>query len=301
VAGWSLDPLVLASIGLVGLAYARRARTLARRGRPVSTARRASFYAGLALLLVALASPIDTIGERRLFWVHMSQHLLIGDLAPLLLVLGLDRALLRPLLALPGIGRLRALAHPLPALAVWTLALCVWHLPVLYEAALAHDGVHVLEHQCFLVGGLLMWAAVVEPLPGPAWFGSGWKAAYVLVVRTISGALASAFIWSGRLFYPDHYRSLADQAAGGALMLVEGSVVTLVVFAWLFLRWSREAELRQSLEEAGHGPLAAARAARYRRSALAMSAAPRGGPPARRRSGPGRPARPPGAPGRSGG
>ena len=300
VDGWNVDPLVLVSLGLVGLAYERRDRTLARRGRPVRAARRASFYAGLGLLLATLVSPIDTIGEERLFWVHMTQHLLLGDLAPLLIVLGLDRALLRPLLALPGVGRLRALAHPLPALALWTLNLCLWHLPALYQAALAHPGVHVLEHQCFFAAGFLMWAAVVEPLPGPAWFGSAWKAAYVLVVRTIAAVVASAFIWSGRPFYPERYRSLDDQAIGGALMFIEGSLVTLVAFAWLFLRFTREAELRQSLEERGHGPVASARAARYRRSELAMRAALPAGPPpqpppARARSG-----RPPAARGTPG-
>jgi putative membrane protein len=300
---WNVDPLVLASLALVSLAYGRRARTLARRGRPVSVARKASFYAGMALLLTALVSPIDTIGEERLFWVHMTQHLLLGDLAPLLIVLGLDRGLLRPLLALPGIDRLRALAHPVPALALWSLNLCLWHLPALYQAALAHDAVHALEHQCFFAAGLLMWAAVIEPLPGPAWFGSAWKAAYVLTVRTIAAVVASAFIWSGSLFYPDRYSSLHDQAIGGALMFVEGSVVTLVVFVWLFLRWTREAELRQSLEDLGHEPRAAARAARYGRSALAAArpAAPSAGPPpppppARARSAP-----PPGARGTLGG
>jgi putative membrane protein len=300
---WNPDPLLLASLALVGLAYGRRARTLARRGRPVSSARQASFYAGLAVLLAALVSPIDTIGEERLFWVHMTQHLLLGDLAPLLLVLGLDRGLLRPLLALPGIGRLRALAHPLPALALWTLNLFLWHLPALYQAAVAHGAMHALEHQCFLAAGLLMWAAVVEPLPGPAWFGSAWKAAYVLAVRTIAAVVASAFIWSGRPFYPDHYRSLHDQAIGGALMFVEGSVVTLVVFAWLFLRWAREAELRQSLEDLGHDPRAAARAARYGRSALAGArpAAPSAGPPPRPPPARARSAPHPGARGTAGG
>ena len=168
---------------LGALAYAVRARTLARRGRPVAAWRQASFFASLVVVGVALLSPIDLIGEERLFWVHMVQHLLLGDLAALLVVLGLDGAILRPLLALPLVRHLRVLAHPLVALPLWIVNLFAWHLPAAYEAALAHAPVHALEHCLFFATGALMWAAVVEPLPGPGWFGSGWKAAYVLVVR----------------------------------------------------------------------------------------------------------------------
>jgi putative membrane protein len=206
----------------------------------------------------------------------MSQHLLLGDVAPLLIVLGLDGAILRPLLAFPPVRRLRFLAHPAVALPLWMLNLYVWHLPALYEGALAHDGLHALQHQLFFVTGALMWAAVVEPLPGPAWFGAGWKAVYVLVVRTAAAGLANVFIWAGHPLYDSYapgeraagISPLTDQTIGGSIMLVEGAVVTLVVFAWLFLRWTREAELRQGLVDAGAAPGAAARAARYGRSAL---------------------------------
>ncbi|MFL5866250.1 MAG: cytochrome c oxidase assembly protein, partial [Thermoleophilaceae bacterium] len=141
-----LAPLVLSA-----LLYARRASTLARRGRPVPVARQLWFATGLGLLAVALATPIDTIGEERLFWVHMVQHLLIGDLAAFCVVKGLSGPLLRPLLALRGVGRLRVLAHPLVALPVWAINLYLWHLPALYQAALRHSGLHALEHSLFFV------------------------------------------------------------------------------------------------------------------------------------------------------
>ncbi len=277
---WSLDPLQLIPLAAVALCYGRRARTLVRRGRPVPRGRKAWFFAGLALLLLALLSPIDTVGEERLFWVHMVQHLLLGDLAPLAIVLGLNGAILRPLLAVPVVRRLRVLAHPLVALPLWTLNLYLWHLPALYQSALSHDAVHALEHELFLFMGALMWAGVVEPLPGPAWFGRGWKAVYVLVVRSLGAALANVFIWAGAPLYPSYAAGerlagispSSDQVIGGSIMFVEGSVVTVVVFGWLFLGWTREAEVRQTLEDRGHDPLTAARAARYGRSELARSA-----------------------------
>jgi putative membrane protein len=280
--GWTLDPLQLAAPLVLAAGYAFRARELASRSRGLPAARQTAFYAGILILVLAVVSPVDTVGEERLFWVHMTQHLMLGDLAPLLIVIGMSGPMLRPLLAVSWIRRLRGLAHPLVALPLWTVNLYVWHLASLYDAALAHAAVHALEHLLFFSTGALMWAAVIEPLPGPAWFGNGWKAVYVLAVRTIQGILANVFLWSGHAFYgryaagerAEGMSPHTDQAIGGGIMLVEGAIVTLAVFAWLFLRWTREAELRQELVDGGHPPAVAGRAARYGRSALARR--PRG-------------------------
>jgi cytochrome c oxidase assembly factor CtaG len=99
-------------------------------------------------------------------------------------------------------------------------------------------------------------------------------------VRTAGAGLANVFIWAGHPFYGAYapgeraagIAPLTDQTIGGSIMLVEGAVVTLAAFAWLFLRWTGEAELRQGLVDAGAPPGAAARAARYGRSALAVRA-----------------------------
>ena len=279
--GLATEALQVAVLSLAAVAYARRAGTLRRRGRAVSLARQVWFFGGLLILVLALASPIHTLGEERLFYAHMVQHLLIGDLAALAIVLGLNGPLLRPILALSLLRHLRVLAHPLVALPLWTVNLFVWHVPDLYQAALAQGAVHALQHGLFFTTGALMWAAVVEPLPGPVWFGTGPKALYVLVVRTAGAVLASVFIWAARPFYPWYAAGEArsglspvtDQTIGGLIMFVEGSVVTLVAFGWLFLRWVREAELRQRLMDSGHDRQTAARAARYGRSALARSGA----------------------------
>lgn len=272
-AGWTALPLFNV-VALVAVAYLLRARGLAAAGRPVAGWRQGCFLAGLAVLLVALLSPVDGAGEH-VFWAHMVQHLLLIDAAALLLLLGLSGPLLRPLLALPGVGRLRALANPLLALALWALVLYAWHLPALYEAALFSEPLHYLEHLSFLAAGLALWAAVLEPLPGPAWFGAGAKAAYILVVRALGAILASAFIWAGEPLYPGYAAGrrewaiapLTDQAIAGAIMFVESAVVTLAVFAWLFLRWTREAELRQTLLDSGAGARVASRTARFGRRA----------------------------------
>jgi cytochrome c oxidase assembly factor CtaG len=227
----------------------------------------------LVLLLLAVASPIAEIGETELFSVHMTQHLLLGDLAPLCLLAGLTGPLLRPLLALPGVLRLRVLANPLVAFPIWSANLIICHLPVLYEAALGSSLVHALEHVAFFSAGIVLWLPVLETLPAPEWFGTGAKLAYIVGVRLVATIVGNVFIWGGSPYYDtyrtgDDYLGLspsADQSLAGSLMMLEGSIVTVVAIAWLFLRMAQEGEVRQELIEQGHDPRVVRRAVRYRR------------------------------------
>jgi putative membrane protein len=271
---WNFDPLEISVLALVGALYWRRARTLARRGRTVPRPRLAAFAAGLLTLFFALGSPIDTIGEERLFSVHMLQHLLLGDVGALLLVLGLDGRLLRPLLRVRIVHRLRVLAHPLIALPLWAANFSLWHLPALFDAALRNDLIHALQHTTFVVFGMLMWAALIEPLPGPAWFTAAWKIPYVLGMWLVMLVLSQVFIWSNHLYYAPYAHDatlwglshLGDQKAGGGVMLVESMFTMLPALVWVLLQVLRESEARQQLVDAGIAPAAAARAARYGRA-----------------------------------
>ncbi len=270
---WSFEPLQLVPLALGGLLYAKRARTLTRRGTPVAAWRYFLFSLGMALVVVALVSPIATLGEEESFAFHMVQHLLLGDLAPLCIVAGLTGPLLRRLLSVRAIRALRFLAHPLVALPLWTLNLYVWHLPYFWEAALRHESIHALEHACFFTAGAIMWAAVVELLPGPEWFGTGAKMGYVLVVRLVSTVLGNVLIWAGTPFYtlyeqadrPWGLSAESDQGIAGAVMMIEGSLVTIGALAWLFLRLAQESELRQQLLERGLDARTVRRAVRYGR------------------------------------
>jgi cytochrome c oxidase assembly factor CtaG len=270
---WTFDPLQLAPIVLVGIAYAVRARTLARRGQPVPAWRVALFTLGLALLVVAVASPIDRIGEEELFAFHMGQHLLIGDLAPLCILAGLTGSLLRPILALPGVMRLKVLANPFVALPIWTANLVLWHLPFLYEGAVENSALHAVEHTAFFSAGIVLWLPVLETLPAPEWFGTGAKLAYIVCVRLVATVVGNVFVWAGSAFYDvyadgDAFLGLspsADQGLAGSLMMLEGSIVTVVALAWLFLRMAQEGEVRQELIEKGVDERTARRAVRYRR------------------------------------
>jgi len=269
---WTFDPIQLTGLALLGFLYYRRVATLAARGVPVDAWRRWSYGAGLGLLFFVLASPVDALGEKQFLFMHMIQHIVIGDLAPLLMVAGLTGPILRPLLALPYVGRLRVLGHPLIALPLWAFNLYIWHLPALYEAALHHDAIHALEHTLFFACGALFWAAVLEPLPGPAWFGSGAKLLYIVVARVVGMVLANVMLWSSGVFYSTYDHAArwgitpqSDQGIAGSVMMIVDSIVTISAIAWLFLNLAGESELRQRLIEEGHDPAIATRAVRYGR------------------------------------
>ena len=271
---WSFEPLQIVPTVVVAALYLRRARTLARRGQPVPRWRQVSFWTGIGLVVVALNSPVDSLGEEHFFFMHMLQHVIIGDLAPLCFVVGMTGPILRPVLALPTVDRLRVLTHPLVALPVWAVNLYIWHIPYLYDAALHHNAVHALEHFLFFTCGSLMWAPVVETLPAPEWFGTGMKLGYIALVRVIETILGNVFIWSSSVFYPWYVHAhpkwgigaVHDQNLAGAVMMIEGSFVTLGALVWLFLRLAAEGELRQQLIEQGFDATQVARAVRYGRA-----------------------------------
>jgi putative membrane protein len=270
---WTFDPAALLLLGASGFFYYRRAATLAARGTPVERWRRLVFALGLVLAFLAVSSPIHALGEQQFFFVHMIQHILLGDLAPLCMVAGLTGPILRPVLALPAVMRLRFLTHPLVAFPVWAANLLLWHLPFAYQGALHHSAVHAVQHLLFFTCGALMWAPVVEVLPGPAWFGTGAKLGYIVAVRLVETVLANVFIWSNGAFYRYYEHPVerwgisphADQGIAGGVMLLEGSLVTLAALGWLFLRWARESEERQQLLDSGVDSRVAARAVRYGR------------------------------------
>jgi putative membrane protein len=246
-------PIELLPILIPALLYAWRAAHLAQRGRPVPLWRQVSFAAGLLTIALSLIGLGEISDE--LLWGHMVEHLLIGDLAAIFLVLGLTRPLLQPILAIRPFDRLRVLAHPLVALPLWAIDLYVWHIPALYERTLSSPPLHALEHVMFIFFGCLMWMPVLGPLPKPAWFNAGWKVVYVIGVRFVGTLLGNVLIWSGTIFYPvyesgdaaHNISPLTDQGIAGAIMMGEGMLVTLAVLAWAFLKWAADTTERQRL------------------------------------------------------
>lgn len=249
-----LAPAQLLPIVAFGALYGRRAHTLAGGPHRVPGWRQACFYSGLGVILVTLVSPLGHLSDE-LLAAHMVEHLLMADIGALLLVLGLTGPLIAPIMRIRVFDRLRILTHPLVALPLWAADLYIWHLPVLYQAALRHEGVHALEHLMFVACGANMWMCLFGPLPKPSWFGNLGRLVYIISVRLLGAVLGNVFLWSGTMFYPFyrggdaywHVSSVADQNLAGAVMMVEGSILTVCLFAWLFMRAAREGEERQQL------------------------------------------------------
>ena len=257
---------------IAGLLYAKRASVLAARGRPVPVWRQLCFAAGLLTILAAVMPPIGSLADDLVIG-HMVEHLMLGDIAALLLVLGLTGPLLQPLLGLPVLRHLRVLVNPLVAFPLWAIDLYFWHIPALYDAAYGGAAIHALEHTMFIFCGCVMWMALLGPLPRPAWFTNGWKLGYAIVVRFTGVVLGNIFMWSGTVFYDQYARGeahwnvspLSDQSTAGVIMMIEGTFVTLGIFAWLFFRTAQEGTERQrliELAEANGVVLDEARAAR---------------------------------------
>jgi putative membrane protein len=251
-AAWA--PLELAPLLVAAALYAKRSSTLAARGRPLPLWRQLCFAAGLLLIAAAVVTPISDAADE-LVIAHMVEHLMIGDLASLLLVLGLTGPLLQPILAIRFFDRLRILAHPLVALPLWAANFYFWHVPALYDAAYGGAPVHALEHATFIFFGCLMWMPVFGPLPKPQWFTAGWKVGYVIVVRFAGAILGNVLMWSDTVLYTA-YRAgerewglspITDQSVAGVIMMVEGTFLGLGLLAWFFFEAAREGIEKQRL------------------------------------------------------
>jgi putative membrane protein len=252
-------PLEVFPVTLAAILYWHRVMVLSWDGRSVPLWRQVCFGAGLATIAIALFSPIGHIAEE-LVIAHMGEHLLIGDIASLLLVLGLTKSLLQPILAIRVFNRLQVLAHPAVALPLWALNFYLWHIPALYDAAYGTAPMHALEHATFLFFGCLMWMPVFGPLPKPQWFSAAWKVGYVIAVRFAGAILGNVLMWSGTVLYPvyapgERYwgiSALADQSTAGVIMMIEGTFLALGTLAWVFFEVAREGTEKQHLLDLAH-------------------------------------------------
>jgi cytochrome c oxidase assembly factor CtaG len=238
---WSFDPVVALVLLAATLAYGTGALTLRRRDRAWPPARAASFFAGLLALALALLSGIDALADE-LLSVHMVQHLLLALVAPALLLYGapvrLALAAGSPAVRAATVGLLRtravrALAHPAVGCAVFASTVLVWHLTGLFELALRHPAVHVLEHAAYFWAGILLLAPLIAADPLPHRPGAVGRFCWMLAAMTAMAAPGALLTFAATLRYPFYAApahalgrsALADEHAAGAIMWVAGGVV----------------------------------------------------------------------------
>jgi putative membrane protein len=281
---WFADPAVLAPLVLMVVIYVSRFREVRReaaagregerRGAPPrgATWLHALAFAGAMLaLLGALVTPVDGLGEDYLFSAHMLQHVLLGDIAPLLLLLSLSRVILRPVTRrLMRFERaLGPLASPVTAIAVWLGTIYLWHIPALYDAALEHPLLHAVEHLSFFAAGIALWWPLVQPIPMRRALTGLQPLGYIAAAKGGLAALGLFLAWSSTAHYPWYedapriwgLSAVEDQNVAGVIMMVEQSLTLVLVMVWVFVRMlarSEQEELRRErLEEAQLPPSSA--------------------------------------------
>jgi putative membrane protein len=247
---WSPPIVLTGTLILFGVIYVRGWLAIRKtRAAQFPSWRPLAFLLGLAIIWVAIASPLDGFADA-LLSAHMVEHLLLMSFAPPLLLLGLPvvpllRGLPRwvrvyffgPLLR---IERLRTLGHflitPVVAWLAMNLVFLGWHVPAAYDFALEHERWHEFEHLCFLGTSILFWWPVIHPWPTRENF-AGWYLLFYLVMADIVNTVLSAFlafcdrpVYGYYLREPNafHISPLSDQRAGAVVMWVIGSLIFLV-------------------------------------------------------------------------
>jgi cytochrome c oxidase assembly factor CtaG len=250
---WTFEPAALAGVALLGYLYLwawRRARAPGE-PHPPGYGRLTLFAAGLLTVLVALVSPVDSLGDQ-LMMMHMVQHILLLDVAPILLILGLTKGLLRPVTRRIHTLERKAgpLAHPATAVIAYAGFMWLWHVPAMYDAALNHSGIHAIEHLCFAVAGSLYWWHLLSPIRSRLRLGGMGPIGYMVSTKLLVGILGIALAFAPNAFYPfyehhPHYWGLTpgqDQNLAGLVMALEQSIVMGVALVYLFVRMLSESE-----------------------------------------------------------
>jgi putative membrane protein len=258
-ASWTFDPGALALIGLATALYVPRWVRVRRSDGPRAApiVRLASFASAMLTLVAALVSPIDRLGEQA-FAMHMTQHILLLDIAPILLIASLTKVILRPVTR--RLQRLEQaagpLGHPAAAVVLYVAVMWAWHVPSLYDAALEHSTVHAFEHTCFMSAGLLYWWHLLSPIRSRAMHGMT-PVVYMLSTKLLVGLLGIAITFAPDSFYT-FYKDRppiwgldagTDQAVAGAIMALEQSIVMGIALVWLFIRALAESEAEEQRSE----------------------------------------------------
>ncbi|MGH2544859.1 MAG: cytochrome c oxidase assembly protein [Ardenticatenaceae bacterium] len=257
---WSWNPVILVGLLLAAASYAFGFYYLHRHGRLQGLIQRGLirqrqpwlFVAGLAALVIALLSPIDTLANM-LFLAHMVQHVLLMMVAPPLLLLGLPSPLVRLFILETRVrGILERVTNPVAGYLLFNANLWLWHFPPAYEAALRNELIHDLEHALFFYTAILFWWRVIEPTGGwfPLWRWPPAKWLYLIVAAPPTYLLGSILWSSSTVFYPYYTQvprlwglsALADQQAGGFIMWIQGWMYVMLSLLVFFLWYEPEKE-----------------------------------------------------------
>nr|WP_250812596.1 cytochrome c oxidase assembly protein [Neorhizobium tomejilense] len=255
---WTFDPWIVSPLLAMALLYASGAMRLRlRRRRTVEAVRRSLwfFWSGLAVLVLALVSPVHELGEH-LFTAHMIEHELVIGIAAPLLVLAKPAAMMlwglpEPLRQAAGaaMGRTasralwRRLTAPVVATSLHGLAIWIWHYPPLFDATVSDVLMHRLQHLSFLGTAILFWWAMIWRARRGA---AAWHQFVTMLHTTILGALIAlvpTVLYRAQTRYAFEWdmTPLEDQQLAGIIMWVPGGIIYAGAALWFLKTWIQEA------------------------------------------------------------
>lgn len=245
ITGWGFDPAAAIVVVLTAVLYAQGVRRLAARGRRWSPGRSAAMAGALAAGIVATQSGVGRYEGDRL-WVHMVQHVLLGLVVPLLVVLSAPLTLALQT-ARPGTRRLlrrslhsrpaKVLVHPLVGWCLFGGGLVVLYLTPLLDVAARVPLVHLAVHAHVVTTGLLFLAPLVGVDPLPIRLPHPARLLALLAAVPFHAVVALALTSASSPVAPDTYPSLDDQRAAAALFWGTGEILTLVAAAIVVRQW----------------------------------------------------------------
>ena len=239
-------------IGLAGLGalyhWRARQRPAERGNASPTTGQRATFYSALALIFLSLNGWLHDLSDGYLFSAHMVQHLVLTLVAPPMLVLGTPGWMLRPALRWPVIGALaRWVTTPARCFAIFNVVLVLWHLPPMYDLAMRHHAIHIVQHLCFMTGAVLMWWPVLSPLPELPRLSYPLQMLYLFLLSIPMSLVAVCIGYADHLLYP-YYASaprlwgitpMQDQMIGALIMWIPGGLFFFTIISVVFFKWQQ--------------------------------------------------------------
>jgi putative membrane protein len=265
---WSFNPIVILALLAAGFLYRRMyLRAAARSTKGPGVGHWLPYVCGLLTLAVALLSPLDPIGDKYLLSAHMMQHVLLSDIAPALLVLGLRSPVLplglsrRALVAVAPGGRsgrvLARLTSPWLAIPLWALATWIWAIPSVFDYTAQHSTVHAFEHATLFYTGLALWWLIIDPLPRARLRPNGERLALLGFTRLASACVCLPLTWLSASEYslyagaPRAYglSAINDQHLAGASMCFVEFLVFGIAFASVFISMLGRDDSRVTLGE----------------------------------------------------
>ncbi len=234
-------------IGIVGLGglYEWTARRIPEQ--PTSR-QRTLFHGALILLFVSLNGWLHDLSDEYLFSAHMVQHLMLALVVAPLLIMGTPGAMLRPALALPGVAPVaRWLTAPAHCFAIFNIVVAGWHLPPLYNYALAHHPVHIAQHLMFLVASVLMWWPALSPLPELPRLNYPGQMLYLFLLSIPMAIIAVYISYADTVLYPAYATAprvwgitpMSDQLIGGLIMWIPGGLFFYTIITFVFFKWQQ--------------------------------------------------------------